>query len=1347
MHPFIKTFLTILTVAGLNFLNVAGQAFSFRKYQVNNGLSENSVQCILQDREGYMWFGTKDGLNRFDGFEYRIYKNNAADANSLGNNFIHSLFQAQDGKIWVGTDLNLYLFDPLLNQFQLFSKKTKNGIGVASAISTICEDNNHNIWIGTQYQGIFFYDIKSDQLTHYAAGASDRDIKSDIVWRIFKDASGTIWAGTRKGLSRFNDETKSFFTFDQQTTNGTMKDAEVLSIYEDSDGDLWVGTWSGGLGKLDKNNNTFTSYFTKETGMYATHIRALYEYEENKLLMGSDDGLYVLDKITHAQKRIDDPRNPLSLSDQNVYSIYKDREGGLWIGTYFGGVNYIASTHNAIEHYYPNYHPNSMSGKAVSQFCEDATGNLWIATEDGGLNYFDTQTRQFKVYLPTGNKNGLSYHNLHSLIIHRNKLWIGTFSRGIDVMDLSTHQFTNFEYSKTDNATIDDNCIFSLYETKDGIIYVGTPFGLSRYNEQSNTFTRITEVRDFVYDMQEDHLGNLWIASYSVGVYKFNIKTGSWKHYMHNPGDSTSLAFNKTTDVYIDNQQRLWFATEGNGICKYNYDKDNFTTINTNNGLPNNVTYGILDDKNGNLWVSSNRGISKINPATLEIKTYTREDGLQSNQFNYRSSYKARNGTFYFGGINGFNCFNPNDLTDNNYDPAVKITNIEMLHSDENSIPDSTLLKLTNTTHHITLPHNQSSLRISFVSLSFQAPEKNEFAYILENQDSNWTPLGNQRNVTYINLPPGDYTFRIKGTNNNAKWSSNTDYLTITILPPWWKSNIAIFLYFLIIGAIAYYLYRLNHKRYRIKQKHKLEEYRLEKEKEMYHTKIDFFTNIAHEIRTPVSLIKAPLDCIIHSGDGSSETKDNLAVIMRNTDRLLDLINQLLDFRKIEENLYRFKFQQININQLMADIYYRFNSAAIDNKIQLTFTPPEAPIIANIDKESLTKILSNLMSNALKHAMSSINMEASINSDNETFRISITDDGKGIEDDMKAKVFEPFFQIESTDYNANKVGTGIGLALTKQLVDRHNGTITIEDSETSGCIFIVEIPLNLNGESNTEDATNLQEEQVPERVKQSMTKAGDAKPNLLVVEDNQELRNFLEKNLKQEFHIYTAPDGAAALQCMEENNFDLIISDILMPVMDGIELVKNIRQDEQFCHIPIILLSAKTNIESKIEGLDYGADSYIEKPFSIEFLKAQASSLIKNRIIVLEKFANSPFISYGAIANNKKDEEFIQKINDEIERNLADTDFSIEKLAFTLSMSRSKLQRKIKGISGMAPNDYIRVYRLKKAATLLSQGEYRINEICFIVGFNSPSYFAKCFLKQFGALPKEYLKSNDHSQN
>jgi len=1310
-----------LNILFLVVIQVKAYCYTFNKYNVDNGLSENTVQAILQDEKGFMWFGTKDGLNRFDGVEFKTYRNEPSNPTSIRNTFIRCIYQSEVNKLWIGTDLGISILNTNTGISQSFNFKTQYGKSITESITTICEEDKNNIWIGG-FGGIYVFNKEKRQL---------KKVRSGLIWQIFKDETGTLWFAAREGLICYNRETNRFNVYKKPG----VSNQEVLCINEDSDGDLWMGTWEEGLGLLNKTDKTITHFFNKKSQNFISHIRAIHEYKKSLIFIGSDDGLFLFNKRTNQSIRVDNIEDPKSLSDQNVYTIYKDREDGFWIGTYFGGVNYLSFTTNSIENYYHISNKNSLSGRAVSQFCEDALGNLWIATEDGGLNYFNTTTKEFETYLPKANVNSLSYHNLHALQIDQNDLWIGTFSRGINILDLKTKKFRNYSHSN-DPTSLNDNCVFSIFKTSDNIIYVGNSSGASYFDREKKNFKHIPEVGGFVYDIGEDALGNIWFITYGSGIFKYNKFKNTWKEYSIR---CKNLVFDKLTDIYIDAKQRVWIASEGRGIYKYNYDKDNFTVIDKEKGLPNNVIYGILDDQFENLWISSNGGITQMNPKTLKMQTYTKENGLLSKQLNYKSSFKSKKGFLYFGGTNGFNIIKPGEFVQNDYVPQIVITGFEFLTKDKSKAIDSTFLYKLNVEKKIILNQNNASFKIDFASLSFRTPYKNQYAYMMENQNEHWVSLGNQKSISFINLAPGKYRFRIKGSNNNGVWNETGEYLDIIVKPSLWRSIPMICLYIILILMILYIFIRNQNLRRREKEKYRFDELKIEKEKEIYASKINFFTNIAHEIRTPVTLINAPLECILQSEKHSEETKSNLLVIKRNTDRLLNLINQLLDFRKSEENQSSsLQLVETDIKDFLSTIVSNFGKTLENNNISISLSCPEKNMYSYIDTEIIIKIVSNLLSNALKYAVHeiSIQLSESVIAGEAFLIISVKDDGQGIPKGLEDKIFEPFYQIENGNGNIRKAGTGIGLTFAKQLAIKHKGTLTLDVTQGPGACFVLSIPNDLKPTKPIEVDKPIQEIVYNDSMESPLDNPNRA--SVLIVEDNEELRSFLIQNIKKEYHVLSAANGKEVFTILEDRSVDLIISDVMMPEMDGFELVRKLKQDDQYCHIPVLLLSALTDTNSKIEGLEFGADNYMEKPFSIVHLKAQIHSMIKNRELLIEKFSKTPMVSYQLLANNNKDKEFLDKLNLEIERNILDESFNIEKLTVSMAMSRSKLQRKIKELSSLVPNDYIRLIRLKKAAVLLTSGEYKINEICYIVGFNSPSYFSKCFAKQFGCLPKEF---------
>lgn len=1322
---------------------VSGIHFSFRHYKVESGLSENSVFCSLQDQKGFMWFGTKDGLNRFDGQKFQTFHHQTNDDNSIGNNFIRSLYEDKHNTLWVGTERGVYLYNYTKNSFRFFDIQTENKTPLTHAVYSICEDHRGNVWLGTDL-GLYCYQPETKKIKSYFTRPNDKNsLPANFVSSVICDSKGTIWAGTLSGgLSKFIATKNHFVNFKLSEGKDPYSNS-VLKIKEDSQGNLILGTITEGLVFFNRNTNAMQQYLLGISPEKIYYFRDIFEYSPGIYLIGSEQGLIYFDKSSNSSSIVKSSSVvPGSLSDNAVYSIHSDREGGIWVGTYFGGVNYLSPKVNPFELYTPLEYRNSVSGKAISQICEDEKGNLWIGTEDAGLNYFDTQRNSFKNFTHIRGKNSLSYHNVHSLLLNGEDLWVGTFAGGLNVLNTKTGRFRYYIAANSANS-LSDNHIFDIYKDLTGTIWIGTINGLNRYNAQTDNFEHIPElgIHTHVYDILQDHKGLIWVGTYGRGVFCYNPQKSVWKQYLPDAANAGSLSHNKVVSVHQDDKKRLWFGTEGGGLCQYIYEKDAFKTYNTGTGLPNNVVYMVVSERD-NLWLSTNKGLVCFNPDNNQLKIFTKDDGLQGDQFNFKSAYRARNGKIYFGGTNGFNAFFPDKIRENKFLPPVVITSFQMFNKKVNSQDESSPLKNDiSYTDELVLQHNQSYISFEFVALSYCIPEKNQYAYKLEGLDTEWNFIGNERKITYTNLPPGKYTLKIKGSNNDGLWNEAGVQLKIRVLPPFWKSNWAILLYFVILILASYYTLTSLRRKHLEEQNHQLEKVRAEKEIELYHAKIDFFTNIAHEIRTPLSLIKAPLDSVMKKNK-NPELKDFLSVINRNTTRLLMLVNQLLDFRKAEKNSYVVNLRPTNINELLLYLNESFKYPGDNKNLKLDLKLTEKIIIANIDAESLIKVLSNLLSNAVKHARSRI--ELILEEEGELFQIKVYDDGEGIALEEQEKIFQPFYQIRKSSDQLTQ-GTGIGLSLAKLLTELMSGSIQIDSRPNEFACFILSFPVcnDLVAEKSNhipeieEIQADLPTTQSPKVHRKHQT---NDLPAILIVEDNVELNHYLTDYLKDDYAVFSAFHGVEAIKMLDSYSIDIIVTDIVMPEMDGLELCRFVKTNTLYSHIPVVILTARTDINHKIEGIETGADAYIEKPFSVEHLEAQIFNLLESREKLKSNFINSPLTSIKSIGKNKADDMFLQKITEIIENNILNYDFSVEELSHQINMSRSNLHRKVKGVSGLTPNDFIRLVKLKRAVKLMSEGETRINEICFMVGFNSPSYFAKCFQKQFGVLPKDFLK-------
>lgn len=1299
----------------------------YKKYNVQSGLSGNCVRSIIQDSIGYMWFATQDGLNRFNGIGITNYRP-SGNGESGYLNAIVLCCHWDNNHIWVASTEKLYLFDSRKEKFAVFDMVAEDGAAVKN-VSSIAYDNEARLWICTS-NGLFIYDEKENKLKHYLHSNSDpHSLPDNHIRVVLNDSFGTIWLGTKNGLAKYNRQKDNFTVYlSEGLSFGHPVCNDYISLLESSQGVLWAGTWYGGLARFDKETGKFHYYFGEGDTLYVPRIRSLFQREANSFYIGSDEGLYTFNTSTGQCLPTDD-----ELNKNSVYACCQDREGGLWFGTYFNGVCYLSPKQKDIEWYYSNGNDtkNGLSGNAVSQFCESPDGNIWIATEDGGLNLFDPRTKTFnnhpiKAILPDIGSN------IHSLLYDNGKLWIGTFSRGLCVWDTKTGKTKCYVHDNANPHSIPNDHIYTIYKTKDGNIYIGTMLGFCRYDEASDSFRALNALsRIFVYDIVEDRYNNIWVASKADGIYRYNHRTGTLRNYRNIPADTTSLCCNRVIRAYIDSKQNLWFCTEGGGICRYDYKNDNFENFSTEENLPNNVIYGILDDASGCYWLSSNKGLIRYEPQNKQAQLYTVEDGLQSNQFNFRSSMQTADGKFYFGGVNGFNSFYPSRLSLNKVKPTASISAVYM-HRPDDKVNYSERIPVLG--GRVTIPYQVVSFDITFECLSYVAPGKNLYAYKLDGIQKDWI-YTDKHSISFLNLSPGEYSFHVKACNNDGYWSNGDCVMHIEVLPPPWKTVYAKAFYLLVACGLVYFLLRMYMRKQQVVKQRKMREMEQAKNQELSQAKITFFTQVAHEIKTPLSLIKAPLEAVLEAHEWNGEVESNLSVIKKNANRLMELIKQLLDFRKVDKEGYTLSFTEVDINCTVEDVIDRFRSISL-NGISFGVSLPEKHLIYNVDGEALTKIVSNLLTNAMKYARKSIAVTLSeqLSDEGRMFSFRVRDDGVGIPPEECAKVFEPFYQVDNGRRNTTG-GVGIGLSLVKLLVEKHNGRVYINTDYTDGCEVCVEIPYM---ECDTPISPAIAA--VPEKIPAPEEESEPTGYSLLVVEDTTDMRQFLEKNLSSTYTVHTTTNGKEALKCLESTTIDLIISDIVMPEMDGFELLKALRADSMLCHIPFILLSAIDSIDTKIAGLDYGADAYLEKPFSLGHLKATIHNLLESRRMLFRHFTSAPNMSYDQTLMNKSDVTWLDSINEIITRNFTNEDFSIDRMAEEMNISRSSLQRKLKGLVGMPPNDYIRLIRLKTAGDLLREGKYRINEVCYIVGFNNPSYFAHCFQKQFGILPKDYAK-------
>lgn len=1308
-------------------LPAASTDFWFRHFSVEDGLSSNSVRAIMQDKYGFMWLGTDDGLNRYDGTTIKVYNLNPQGS----NDYISSLYDTTDN-IWVGTEGGVYIFDYETESFELFKVLTAQGDSIKSNVNHIAEDRDGNLWFSTVGQGIFKYNISKHYLEHYEFKDANGLMASVLV-----DSENQIWAVTNWGsptVSKLNKAENKFEPF-PITYEAGQYDSNSLVMLEDSEHALWLGTWECGLQKIDRYTGKAITYLHPSEGKGATHIHSLMEYAPHQLLIGSDDGLLLFNTLTcEHQLFTEDETNPYSLSNRFVYPIVKDREGGIWVGTYYGGVNYLSPNTGQFECFAHSRFYNSVNGTVIGRFCEDSSGYIWIASDDGGLSRFAPKDKQFTHYMPDEHRNSLSYHNVHALCMDDDDLWIGTYTGGVNVLNTKTGTFRVYTTKGGDLTTLDGTSSYAIFRDREKRIWVTSMAGINLYNREEDNFIRVKDLESLTIDIDQDADGNIWFSTQGKGLFKYNPDKKTWKNYVYSntPG---ALVNDQVNCVLIDGNGNMWVGTM-NGLCKYDAGEDRFEAIPLD--IPSRNICGIVEDQHV-LWLTTTKGLVRYAPGE-SCQVFTRSDGLQSEQFLPNAALKASDGKIYVGSVNGFNAFYPYQIKMNKVLPPVVITGLEIFNK-EIRIGDKKLPKALNWMAELDLSYKDHVFSLLYASLSYCTPEKNQYAYKLEGFDKDWNYVGSQNKATYTNLPAGTYVFKVKATNNDGIWSNQEASLKITIHPPFYWSTASKILYFIWVCIALTFFIRFLLKWTEKKHTAEINQLNVSKEKEVHEAKIKFFTMIAHEIRTPVSLIIGPLEKIMKSSiPMPAVLRDDLNIIDRNSQRLLFLVNQLLDFRKVEQEGITMRYASQNIRQLLQAVCERFKPFITQHGAHLEVEYPDADFTAMVDSEAITKMISNLLTNASKYTKDKVVLSCIVQPEQHTFVVKVTDNGIGISKEDRKRIFKPFFQAMD-----NKPGTGIGLSIVKSIVESHNGCIEVESEINKGSSFIVTLPIEQVGAEVQEGEAGVLNPVIPEDILSETlpVMSSKNKPLMLIVDDNEEMLNFLSSSFSAQYSILTAEDGMEALEKLKEHEVTLIVSDWMMPRMDGVEFCKALRADQSISYIPFILLTAKTDTNSKIEGMDCGADAYIEKPFSVQYLEACIKNLLDLRNLLRQKFSKMPLVPLNSIANNSMDNKFLTRINEIIEQNFSNSELSVDFLAEELCISRSGLFAKIKTLANVTPNELIQIVRLKKAAALLSENKYRINEICYMVGFNNPSYFAKCFQKQFGIKPGEFVNGKE----
>lgn len=1301
-------FVPIFLLLVINLWGQQGNSF-FRTISIENGLRSNTVRTVAQDNRGFIWMGTDEGLCRYDGNEVVFYRNPHTGIDQ----FVSAIQCTKDGLL-VGTGHGAFFFSFHRETFTRYLPQVK------AEVRKFCFDKDGNVWIATMGQGVFRYNPSKGRVKQFALRPLHGKVYSLCV-----DASNQIWALSRDGYPSVCRLNKAKDQFQDVGSSFSVKITDAVDMLQTREGTLLLGTWDHGLYVVNTLGKVSQVFSPVKAGV-GRHLHTMTEMRQGDIYMGTDDGVVVYNLQTKQWRQEFVHDNKSVPGNQFVYSLIRDFEGGIWLGTFYGGVKYYSPMRQRFKHF--GNGENGFTSFVVSHFCEDNSGRVWIGSDDGGLSCFSMALGRI---VPYPAQQELAHYNVHALCVKDDDLWLGTYSNGIVRMNLTTG--VTRKYGTHDGLT--SNSCYALFNDPKGRLWAATMDGtVWLYQVAGDRFVPIRNMGDLIIDIDVDHKGNLWFTTQEKGLFRFSAGGHHWKHYI----GQDRLPGNGWNCLEVADDGSVWVGT-GIGLCRYNAKKDRFDRV----GLPQDYqdVNGIVSDQ-GVLWLATSRGIVRFQPGKTPWM-FNRFDGLISAPFRPNACLKASDGRIFFGGQNGFTVFAPYQIALNQKQPPVFITRWDIYNRTQEVGSD----RLPESLAHISrldLYHGDRMFTLSFAALSYCSPEKNRYAYMLEGFDKEWNYVGNRHTATYTNLPAGKYVFRVKATNNDGVWSKKEAQLIIRVHPPVWLSWPAIVFYVLIVLAAVYGYTQIRLRKAEKRHREEMRRMNDRKEMEIKEARLKFFTTIAHEIRTPLTLIIGPLEQLM-SGTGKAD-KDRgnghqsaLSLIDKNAHRLLDLVNQLLDFNKVQQSGMALHFRLVNITELVQSVAERFRSYLSQQHIDLEVCYPSDSFSAMIDLEAVTKVVSNLMTNAMKYTRDHIVLRVEKDADGKNFRISVADNGIGISEEERKHIFEAFYQAKD-----NKPGTGIGLSIVKTIVAKHNGSVSVDSEVGKGSVFTVTLPVSQEGVEidSVEDRKESEGTDTVLSPAESFARQGTGtKEPVLIVEDDEDLCQFLATNFSGCYEVFTAHDGREGLEVLRNHSVALIVSDWMMPEMDGKTFCEHVRGNVSTSHIPFIMLTAKTDNQSKTEGMECGADAYIEKPFSMEYLNACIANLIKMRQLLMKKFAASPKEPITEMARTAVDNDLLTQMNRIIEENLNNPDLSVNFLAAKMNISRSGLFAKLKALTDTTPNEMIQVVRLRKAASLLATERYHVNEVSFMVGFNSPSYFSKCFQKQFGVKPADYTGS------
>jgi ligand-binding sensor domain-containing protein/DNA-binding response OmpR family regulator/nitrogen-specific signal transduction histidine kinase len=1319
---------------------------------IDQGLSNNSVRCIYQDKKGFLWFGTYDGLNRYDGYSFKIFRNKFKDPGSLINNYIFSITEDEQSNMWIGTHGGACIYNNLSGKFSTVNYISRQGgqsKEITVGVRVIKSDQKGNMLLGTLGKGLLFKD-KSAQAAVEIPICNDKTQLWDYdVQAIKPDNKGRIWVFIPQvGLCMLSSDSHKLNIVSSAVRN-------AYSIEPDPDGNIWIGTGEGLFFYQDKAG-VLTKVLDQGKGkLIFSKVSDMVLDKQGQLWMAiNGGGVNIYNTLTQKVSYLKTDNGISPLSNDAAYTIYQDKDNRFWVGILNGGVNIIdpqKGRFKTLSHDPTCQH--SLPKRAMYALYQDINDDLWIGTEGAGIAVWNRKTNIFSQFKnETGNINSLSDNFVTNIIgdVEKN-IWAGTFFSGVNRYNRSTHTFERFKcinpLSNTENKVVSTMC-----QDQDGHIWVGTLKGdgingaLYTFDKKGNRFMAFDTNLSDLWSLTPDHEGRLWAGTLTQLV---QIDRKNKRHRFFELGYYLR-------NIYEDRKHNFWIGTEGGGLVLFDRAKSVIVArYTTEDGLCNNAVLNILEDNNGDLWLSTFNGLSKFNPNTKTFKNYYKSDGLQSNQFHYNSKAILNTGELVFGGIEGINIFHPENVTDINSNPKLVLSGITVNNQALEKNADWVQEVSADVIKKITIPYDKAVFAFDFTALEYTAPDKIKYAYYMEGWDRGWTYSEHVRSANYTHLDEGNYTFRVKCTNAEGRWMPGQISLKIHVLPPWYRAWWAYCLYLGCIMA-GIYAYLFYHKKQTQLQ------YEVKFVKEMNEKKIAFFTNISHELRTPLTLIVNPIKDLLHSNGANIDLID-ISAVYRNSRRLLSLVDQLLLFRSSEKEVADLNPTVLNLKDVCYEVFLCFNNQVKAKKIDYQFICHDNNIKVYADREKLEIVLFNLLSNAIKYTPECGSINIRVDKGEEFIEILVKDSGYGIAEDTGEKLFEKFYRLNQDTDKIKESGFGIGLFLAKTYLELHQGKLSYTSVLGKGTTFKICLPkisarLFNDTQKGQEDQSKITypliQELITEPVEISdsylmastahidgiMNDVVNKKPVILLIDDDAEVRRYIRQLLQDEFIIHEAGNTEAGFKNVLDCEPDIIVCDVIMNGVNGVEFCSKMKESPSFSHIPIILLTGSSSPEIKLKGIECGADDYITKPFESDLLIARIKSMLKGRSTLKNYFFNEITLKNNSLKIPAEYSEFLAKCIRIIESHLEDESFSLKTFTDEIGMSRSKLFRKIKSISGLSSTEFIRYIRLRKAAELMIQTDLQIKEIAFRIGFQDIKYFREQFNRLFEMNPSDFIR-------